>query len=71
LLRTTVTYLIEHGEAELVANISLHSYRLMMIIDTGRHSACYQRRILLTNPAKTSLVYGGDLPAYAAAILQK
>lgn len=61
-----VTYLIEHGEAELVANISLHSYRLMMII---AHSACYQMRMLLTNPAKTSSVYGGDLPAYAAAIV--
>ena len=65
-LKTTLTYLIERGEVELVPSL------LQTDNDdhgTGRHSACYQRRMLLTNPAKTSSVYSGELPAYAGAIV--
>ena len=69
LSKTTLKYLAEHGEKELVFNQSFH-LPLTSVHSIGRFSAHYQRRKVNTNPATNALIYNGDLLArYADAIV--
>lgn len=59
LLKTALTYLIEHREVKLVPSQSLHHPTSVQC--TAWHPACYQRR-KVTSAVANPVVYKGDLP---------
>lgn len=59
LLKTKLTYLIEHEKVELEF-LSL----LTSIPSTGRYSVLYQKEKGTNNPAINPVIYNGDMPAW-------